>query len=245
MRVRLISALALCLVVSSSALALEQLKAETMGEPQRAPFKRPSPEENAQSLLRLARRLGIVPWVDKAGAGPLAMTLLVGPGSLAEKAGLRAGDGVAALNGVSFGRVDAAPAQLSQLRLNDGLYLTVLREGKPVDVVVPAEVFKDFLGPPVKPLDGGLFEVTFSYRPSKSAKPPKSVYLAGTFNNWGPTAHKMDGPGKEGLFTTRLKLRKGTYEYKFVLEGKDWQSHNAGFWPVNAGLRLGTRRDPP
>ena len=47
------------------------------------------------------------------------------------------------------------------------------------------------------------------------------------------------------LFTTRLKLRKGTYEYKFVLEGKDWQSHNAGFWPVNAGLRLGTRRDPP
>ena len=243
MKALLISASALCLVVSSSALALEQLKVETIADPQRAPFRRPSPESNAQSLLRLAQRLGIAPRVDKAGGGPLAMTLSVAPGSLAEKAGIRSGDGITALNGEPFGRIENVPAQLGQLRLDDGLYLTVLRAGKPVDVVVPAELLKDFLGPPVKPIDGDRFEVTFSYRPSK---PAKSVYLAGTFNNWGPTTHKMDGLDKGGLFTTRLKLRRGTYEYKFVLEGKDWQADPNNIYRVglyqNSFLFVGVER---
>jgi 1,4-alpha-glucan branching enzyme len=59
--------------------------------------------------------------------------------------------------------------------------------------------------------------VTFRYRPGKSAK---SVYLAGSFNDWKPAAQKMDGPDQEGRFTTRLKLKSGTYEYEFVLNGQ-------------------------
>ncbi len=86
---------------------------------------------------------------------------------------------------------------------------------------MPAEAFQILLGPPVRPLGDDRFEVTFSYRPSKQAE---SVYLAGSFNDWKPTAHKMDGPDQEGRFTTRLKLKKGTYEYKFVLDGKTWET---------------------
>ena len=108
---------------------------------------------------------------------------------------------------------------------------------------MPGEVLKRFLGPQVKPLGDDLFEVTFKYQPSE---PAQSVYLAGTFNNWGRTAHKMDGPDKGGLFTTRLKLKKGTYEYKFVLEGTEWRAdpdniYQAGFFQ-NSFLRVGVER---
>jgi hypothetical protein len=80
---------------------------------------------------------------------------------------------------------------------------------------------------PGKPLGNGLFEVTFAYRPTKKVK---AVYLAGSFNDWKPTAHKMDGPDKDGRFTTALKLKKGPYEYKFVLDGKTWQPDPDNPW---------------
>ncbi|MHC4403203.1 MAG: glycogen-binding domain-containing protein [Planctomycetota bacterium] len=62
--------------------------------------------------------------------------------------------------------------------------------------------------------------MTFTYQPKKQAE---AVYLAGSFNNWKPTAHKMDGPDQQGRYTTRLKVKKGRYEYKFVLDGQSWQ----------------------
>jgi hypothetical protein len=34
----------------------------------------------------------------------------------------------------------------------------------------------------------------------------------------------MDGPNKEGVYSTRLALKKGFYEYKFVLNGKKWEA---------------------
>jgi outer membrane lipoprotein-sorting protein len=80
---------------------------------------------------------------------------------------------------------------------------------------------------PAKPLGNDLFEVTFTYRPAKKLS---AVYLAGSFNNWKPTAHKMDGPDKDGRFTTVLKLKKGVYEYKFVLDGKTWQPDPNNPW---------------
>jgi peroxiredoxin len=75
--------------------------------------------------------------------------------------------------------------------------------------------------PTVKPLKDGRYEVVFRYTPpAKTA----SVYLAGTFNEWKPTRHKMTGPAAKGAFTTRLVLKGGTYEYKYVLEGKSWRA---------------------
>jgi hypothetical protein len=32
----------------------------------------------------------------------------------------------------------------------------------------------------------------------------------------------MEGPDKEGFFTAKQKLTGGSYEYKFVVNGKDW-----------------------
>ena len=81
------------------------------------------------------------------------------------------------------------------------------------------------LGPPrAKKLDNGNYEVEFRY-----AAPPgtKEVYLAGEFNGWKPTGHKMAGPDEKGVFTTQVELRPGRHEYKYVLEGKKWR-HDPG-----------------
>lgn len=69
-------------------------------------------------------------------------------------------------------------------------------------------------------LDNGNYEVVFRY-----PAPPKTkeVYLAGEFNGWNPTGHKMDGPDADGKFTMRLELKAGRHEYKYVLEGKQWR----------------------
>jgi peroxiredoxin len=79
-------------------------------------------------------------------------------------------------------------------------------------------------GPKVKALGDGRYEVVFTYTPpAKTA----SVYLAGTFNEWKPKGHKMTGPDAKGAFTTKLVLKGGTYEYKYVLEGKTWRADPA------------------
>ena len=89
------------------------------------------------------------------------------------------------------------------------------------------EAFQFPYGPPSKPLGDNQFEVTFSYRPYRTVK---SVSLVGSFNKWKPTANKMDGPDKDGRFTTALKLKKGTYEYQFVLDGNIWESDPNNIW---------------
>jgi 1,4-alpha-glucan branching enzyme len=85
----------------------------------------------------------------------------------------------------------------------------------------PAE--QDFsLGPPrVTRAADGHYDVAFRYRPPTRAR---SVHLAGTFNEWKPTALAMSGPDKDGLFTTTQQLPIGRYEYKFVVDGRDWKT---------------------
>jgi hypothetical protein len=75
-------------------------------------------------------------------------------------------------------------------------------------------------GPRTRKLDDGRYEVTFRYLPPATAK---AVYLAGTFNDWKPTAHKMDGPDGSGVFQTKLVVDKGLIEYKFVLDKTGWR----------------------
>jgi len=45
----------------------------------------------------------------------------------------------------------------------------------------------------------------------------KSVYVAGQFNEWNPTAKKMTF--KAGVYSATVRLAPGTYEYKFVIDG--------------------------
>lgn len=47
----------------------------------------------------------------------------------------------------------------------------------------------------------------------------KTVFLAGTFNDWNENNTPMT-KGKDGNWTTSLRLSPGRYEYKFVIDGK-------------------------
>lgn len=50
----------------------------------------------------------------------------------------------------------------------------------------------------------------------------KEVLLAGNFNNWTPEANPMQRVSESGIWQARITLRQGTYEYRFVVDGK-WQ----------------------
>jgi len=50
----------------------------------------------------------------------------------------------------------------------------------------------------------------------------KSVYLAGSFNNWDVVATPMK-KDESGLWKTNIKLAPGTYEYLFYVDG-NWQN---------------------
>jgi 1,4-alpha-glucan branching enzyme len=60
--------------------------------------------------------------------------------------------------------------------------------------------------------------VRFSY----SAPTAKSVSIAGSFNHWNPNHARLTGPSREGIWTIVLPLSAGQYEYRFVINGKEW-----------------------
>ena len=55
--------------------------------------------------------------------------------------------------------------------------------------------------------------VTFTVHAEKG----KAVYVAGSFNDWNPTAKKL--AYKNGVYSVEMKLAAGTYQYKFVIDG--------------------------
>jgi hypothetical protein len=190
---------------------------------------RGAPPDDMTELLRFVGRVGIVPDLSDAGDGPGA-GLFVVPGSAATKAGVRSGDRITALNDRLVERAEDIKRLWRRLSWDDalgrslvvdGLRLSLWREGKQVDVTLTSDLLPGFFGPKVKPLGNDLFEATFTYQPQKTAE---TVYLAGSFNDWNKTARKMEGPDQQGRFTTRLKLRKGRYEYKYVLDGQTWEA---------------------
>ena len=73
--------------------------------------------------------------------------------------------------------------------------------------------------PPIQPVSERFpsleeQEVTLSlYAPEA-----REVLVAGTFNGWRPGANPLENKGGEG-WTTRLMLRSGRYEYRFVVDG--------------------------
>ncbi len=75
--------------------------------------------------------------------------------------------------------------------------------------------------PAIKALGDGQYEVQFTYRPKDKAE---TVYLAGSFNEWKVDAQRMDGPDADGRYTARVQLKPGDYQYKFVVNGKNWRA---------------------
>ncbi len=68
---------------------------------------------------------------------------------------------------------------------------------------------------PKKALEEVVFNV---YSPDS-----KSVEVAGEFNNWTPAKMKK---GEQGVWSVKLKLAAGTYQYKFVFDGS-WEIDQA------------------
>ena len=65
--------------------------------------------------------------------------------------------------------------------------------------------------------------------------PGKTVYLAGSFNNWQLTTPMTDRKGR-GVYSRRLLLEPGEYQYKFVVDG-EWRldGGNSCFAPNGFG----------
>ena len=51
-----------------------------------------------------------------------------------------------------------------------------------------------------------------------------TVSIAGTFNNWTVDKDMLKKDKKTGLWTAKLSLAAGDYEYKFVCDGKNWDA---------------------
>jgi hypothetical protein len=102
----------------------------------------PNLADAQQSLLRFLARLGVVPDLSELGKDrPPKVHVL--PGSRAEKAGIRSGDRITALKGRAVKRIDDVLLLWSQLDLAGGLRLSLLREGKQVEVKLPDDVLRD------------------------------------------------------------------------------------------------------
>ncbi|MHC4406499.1 MAG: PDZ domain-containing protein [Planctomycetota bacterium] len=96
-------------------------------------------------LLELVKLAGIVPDLSEVGMGqPPKVDVL--PGSLAEKAGIRSGDRITALNGQAIERIEDVPAVCGRLSLDVGFRVSVMRDGEQVEVSLLAELLKGFMG---------------------------------------------------------------------------------------------------
>jgi peroxiredoxin len=62
-------------------------------------------------------------------------------------------------------------------------------------------------------------DVVFTYRPDR---PARTVHLAGTFNGWNNSSHPLTGPDAEGCYQARVRLKRGTYQYKYVIDSDYW-----------------------
>ena len=52
-----------------------------------------------------------------------------------------------------------------------------------------------------------------------TGKPASDVFVAGSFNDWDPTAKPLKPVGGNGQYRATLMLPQGRHEYKFVVDG--------------------------
>jgi 1,4-alpha-glucan branching enzyme len=51
------------------------------------------------------------------------------------------------------------------------------------------------------------------------AEPGSQVFVAGTFNNWNPSANPLKDNPESGLFKAAIHVPKGIHQYKFIVDG--------------------------
>ncbi|MBN2070973.1 MAG: glycogen-binding domain-containing protein [Candidatus Krumholzibacteriota bacterium] len=74
--------------------------------------------------------------------------------------------------------------------------------------------------------------VRFSFYSTKVDR----VCIAGTFNNWSSSADPLYDREGTGLWTIVLPLKRGKYEYKFVIDGDKWISDPGNNATVDDGF---------
>jgi 1,4-alpha-glucan branching enzyme len=66
-----------------------------------------------------------------------------------------------------------------------------------------------------------------------NADPASTVFLAGSFNDWDPTAKQMTDKKSNGIFTATLNLVPGEYQYKFIINGTWCADPDCSDWVQN------------
>ena len=64
-------------------------------------------------------------------------------------------------------------------------------------------------------------------------EPGSLVYVAGTFNNWDPTANPLKDNPDSGHCKATLHLHPGRYEYKFIVNGEWLSDPECAEWAPN------------
>ena len=93
--------------------------------------------------------------------------------------------------------------------------------------------------------DKGTIKIEFIYQPLIGGK--HEVFIAGDFNNWSKESTKMEE--SEGIYKKVLYLKKGKYNYKFVVDGQWVIDEKAdafvedGFGGKNSVVYVGNKKD--
>ena len=72
----------------------------------------------------------------------------------------------------------------------------------------------------------------------------KKVFLVGDFNNWSPNTYPMKDLNDDGHWSLFYPLRPGTYQYKFVVDGRwipdsrNQDSEPDGFDGINSVVKV-------
>ncbi len=72
------------------------------------------------------------------------------------------------------------------------------------------------LKPPSPQVEPGGVRFSF-YAPSAT-----SIAVAGSFNHWDTEHDQLRGPDGKGIWTILLPLSEGRYEYRFVIDKREW-----------------------
>lgn len=71
----------------------------------------------------------------------------------------------------------------------------------------------------ISPTASTMREVEFSFH----APDAKNAFIAGVFNDWNTSSMPMK-KGKDGTWRIKVRLCRGRYEYKFIVDGA-WASY--------------------
>jgi len=77
---------------------------------------------------------------------------------------------------------------------------------------------------------GSNLEKQFTYYGPEAS----SVKIGGNFNNWNPSDEFLMERAKDGTWTKNISLKPGTYQYKFIVDGKWIEDQNNSNYINNA-----------